>query len=255
MRSARALPFLMFLVAAAVPLSGQLAPAIPYAPKQSDRPEVIAADEPGFQPIFDGKTLAGWEGNTTYWRAESGSIVGEILPSTVIKSNTFIIWRGGTTGDFELKLDYRITEGGNSGILYHVTEGAATSWHVAPEMQVLDNTKHPTRDKRQLAGALYDLYAPPRDVTRGTGQWNTARLIVQGNRVEHWLNGVKLVEYEIGSADWQQRVANSKFQDKPEFARATTGHICLQDHSDRVEYRNIKLRPLRTVGSDRAGGQ
>ena len=75
-------------------------------------------DEPGFQPIFDGKTLAGWEGNPTYWRVEDGALVGEITPATVIKSNTFIIWRGGTPKDFELKLDYRITPGGNSGINY-----------------------------------------------------------------------------------------------------------------------------------------
>jgi hypothetical protein len=79
---------------------------------------VLAGDEPGFQSIFDGKTLAGWEGNPTYWRAENGVLIGEITPSNVIKSNTFIIWRGGTPADFELKLDYRITEAGNSGINY-----------------------------------------------------------------------------------------------------------------------------------------
>ena len=107
--------FLIGLLASATLLSAQTAP---YVPKQSDRPEVLAGDEPGFQAIFDGKSLAGWEGNTTYWRAENGVLVGEITPATVIKSNTFIIWRGGTPGDFELKLDYRITEAGNSGINY-----------------------------------------------------------------------------------------------------------------------------------------
>ena len=109
---------LIVLLAAAVTLSAQ---TTPYVPKQSDRPEVITADEPGFQPIFDGKSLAGWEGNSTYWRVESGVLVGEIVPATVIKSNTFIIWRGGTPADFELKMDYRITEGGNSGINYRST--------------------------------------------------------------------------------------------------------------------------------------
>ena len=98
---------LIAILASATLLSAQTAP---YVPKQSDRPEVLAGDEPGFQPIFDGKSLAGWEGNTTYWRVENGVLVGEITPATVIKSNTFIIWRGGSPADFELKLDYRITE-------------------------------------------------------------------------------------------------------------------------------------------------
>src|SRR4029453_5533063 len=98
---------LIAMLASATLLSAQTAP---YVPKQSDRPEVLAVDEPGFQAIFDGKSLAGWEGNTAYWRAENGVLVGEITPSNVIKSNTFIIWRGGTPADFELKLDYRITE-------------------------------------------------------------------------------------------------------------------------------------------------
>jgi hypothetical protein len=93
-------------------------PAAPYAPKQSDRPAPATGDEPGFQAIFDGKTLTGWEGNPTYWRVENGALVGEITPDTVIKSNTFIIWRGGRPRDFDLKLEYRITAGGNSGINY-----------------------------------------------------------------------------------------------------------------------------------------
>ena len=89
-----------------------------YVPKQSDRPEPITGDEAGFRPIFDGKTLNGWEGDPKYWRVEDGNLVGEITPETIIKSNTFIIWRGGAPKDFELKADYRITSGGNSGINY-----------------------------------------------------------------------------------------------------------------------------------------
>ena len=89
-----------------------------FVPKQSDRPEPLTGDEPGFRPIFDGKTLNGWEGDPKYWRVEDGALVGEITPETMIKSNTFIIWRGGAPKDFELKADYRITSGGNSGINY-----------------------------------------------------------------------------------------------------------------------------------------
>ncbi|MEP6918946.1 MAG: family 16 glycoside hydrolase, partial [Acidobacteriota bacterium] len=99
----------LLLIVSLGSLSAQLTPAPPYVPKQSDRPTAISGDEPGFQPIFDGSTLAGWEGNPTYWRAEGGSLVGEITPSTVIKSNTFIVWKGGRPKDYELKMDNRIT--------------------------------------------------------------------------------------------------------------------------------------------------
>lgn len=212
----------------------------------------------GWRLLFDGKTTDGWRGYNRKDMPPGWKVIDGVLTRTSGGAGG----HGAGGGDdiitvdqfesFELVLDWKIVAGGNSGVLYRVTEGAKTSWHVAPEMQVLDNTKHPTRDKRQLAGALYDLYAPPRDTTRGVGQWNTARLVVQGNHVEHWLNGVKQVEYTIGSPDWQQRVAQSKFKDKPQFAKAAKGHICLQDHSDRVEYRNIKLRVLN--GGSNAGG-
>ncbi len=91
------------------PLAAQQGSDVAYVPKQSDRPEPIEGDEAGFTPIFDGKTLDGWEGDPTNWRVETGSLVGEITPETVVRSNTFIIWRGGRPRDFELKLDYRIT--------------------------------------------------------------------------------------------------------------------------------------------------
>src|SRR5438270_11819740 len=89
-----------------------------FVPKQSDRPQTLDGDEPGFRSIFDGKTLDGWEGDPKYWRVADGVMTGEITPETVIKSNTFIIWRGGEPEDFEVKVDYRITTGGNSGVNY-----------------------------------------------------------------------------------------------------------------------------------------
>jgi hypothetical protein len=113
--------FAVLVVGAASLAAQQQPPATPYAPKQSDRPEALSGDEAGFHPIFDGRTLTGWDGNPTYWRAENGSIVGEITPSTLIRSNTFLVWRGGRPRDFELKLDYRITSEGNSGINYRST--------------------------------------------------------------------------------------------------------------------------------------
>ena len=92
---------------------------------------------------------------------------------------------------------------------------------------------------------MYDLYAPAKDVTKPVGQWNTAKVVADGRRVEHWLNGVRLLAYELGTDDWNKRIAASKFKNMPKFAKAQKGHLCLQDHSDRIEFRNIKVRPLK----------
>src|SRR4051794_34537254 len=106
----------VFASVSSLPSAGQQ--SAPYVPKQSDRPQPLTGDEAGFKSIFDGKTLGGWEGDPKYWRVADGAMTGEITPDTIIKSNTFIIWRGGTPGNFELKVEYRITSGGNSGINY-----------------------------------------------------------------------------------------------------------------------------------------
>jgi hypothetical protein len=119
-------------------------------------------------------------------------------------------------------------------------------------MQVLDNAAYADRDVRQMAGACYDLYAPVKDVSRPRGEWNAARVVADGTHVEHWLNGVKLLEYELSSNDWKARVAESKFKDMEFFREPPArGHICLQDHTSRTEYRNIKLRPLHEAKSAR----
>ena len=121
----------------------------------------MAGDEPGFQPIFDGKTLAGWEGDPTYWRVEDGALVGEITPETVLKSNTFIIWRGGRPKDFELKLDYRITAAGNSGINYRsevvpdpVTPGQQVRACAATSATSTAATATPGTTTRRRAGSF-----------------------------------------------------------------------------------------------------
>ena len=205
----------------------------------------------GWKLLFDGITTDGWRG----YKMDKMPPGWKVIDGAMVKVKPGTGGKGAGGGDdiitveqfdnFELTVQWKIVSNGNSGILYRVTEDAITSWHVAPEMQVLDNTKHPNRKKSQLAGALYDLYAPAKDVTHPVGQWNTAKVVADSNHVEHWLNGVKLLEYELGSDDWNKRVAANKFKDKPKFAKAMKGHICLQDHSDRIEFRNIKIRRLK----------
>lgn len=110
--------------------------------------------------------------------------------------------KGAGGGDDDIvTVEWKIVAGGNSGVLIRVVEQSPTSWHESIEMQVLDNTKWRHRSKKEFAGACYDMCAPAKDVTKPVGEWDKARLLADGNRIEHWLNGEKLLEYQIGSAD------------------------------------------------------
>ena len=229
-------------------------PAPPYVPQQSDRPMPVAVDEPGFQPIFDGKTLAGWEGDPKYWRVEEGTLVGEITPATVVKSNTFIIWRGGRPKDFELKLDYRITPAGNSGINYR---SQAVPDPVSPDNRFalrgyqfdLDGGKRYVGNNYEEKGRLF--VAVRGQVTRvaggrppvvlatigdaaelagvATDDWNAVHLVIRGNTLVHLLNG-RLMSITIDD-------------DVP--SRPVDGLLGVQVHVGppmKVEYRNIRLK-------------
>ncbi len=129
--------------------------------------------------------------------------------------------------------------------MYRVAEAPEleTVWQSGPEYQVLDDARHPDgRRPETSAGACYGLYPAPRGVVRPAGEWNEARIGVQGNHVEHWLNGQRVVSYELRSGDWEERVRRSKFATMPRYGREPRGHIALQDHGDRVAYRNIRIR-------------
>ncbi len=147
--------------------------------------------------------------------------------------------------NFELELEWRIAARGNSGIFYRATEGTNAIYENAAEMQVLDNAGHPDgRLPTTSAGSSFALYAPVRDVSRPAGEWNAARLVVRGAHVEHWLNGTKLLEYELWSPEWKARVAASKFTAWPAYGWNTRGHIGLQDHGDTVAFRHIRIREI-----------
>jgi 3-keto-disaccharide hydrolase len=206
----------------------------------------------GWKLLFDGKTTDGWRG----YQKDSMPPGWKVIDGLLVRVSGGAGGKGAGGGDdivtveqfdnFELALEWKIVDkAGNSGAILRASEDAQTSWHTGPEMQILDNAAYPGRDVRQLAGACYDLYAPPKDVSRPLGEWNAVRVVANGRHVEHWLNGVKLVEYELGSDDWKARVAKSKFKEMKHFLEPPTkGHICLQDHTARIEYRNIKIRPL-----------
>ena len=209
-----------------------------------------AEKKAGWKLLFDGKTTKGWRG----YQMTKMPPGWEVIDGALVRVHGGAGGKGAGGGDdlvttdqfenFDFQIEWKVVPNGNSGVLYHVSEEPVTSWHFAPEVQILDNLAHPTRDKRQLAGACYDLYAPAKDVTKPPGQWNLMRILVKGPHVEHWMNGEKIVEYELWSDDWKQRVANSKHKEHPKFGTFKKGPICLQDHSDRVEFRNVKIRTL-----------
>jgi len=195
-----------------------------------------------WRPLFDGRTTAGWRGfrqpqMPAGWQVVDGALTRIDKATDIVTVDEF--------GDFELILEWKLPANGNSGIFYRVTEDDDVMWHVAPEFQLIDNAynKEPLKPV-QLAGANYDLDPPSRDVTRPVGSWNEARVIARGAHVEHWLNGVKVVDYELWTRDWERRVRVSKFAPYPQYARARRGHIGLQDHDDRIAFRNIKIRDL-----------
>jgi hypothetical protein len=196
----------------------------------------------GWHLLFDGESTAGWRGYgkdafPDGWQVVDGCLVRVGAGGDIITEAEF--------DDFELKLDWRISAGGNSGIFFRVDEVKGPAYATGPEMQVLDNVEHANGlDPKTSAGADYALHAPERDVTQPIGLFNAVRIVAKGPHVEYWLNGEKIVSYEIGSEDWQQRVADSKFSKMPHFGQAAKGHIVLQDHGDKVWYRNIKIRPL-----------
>jgi len=147
--------------------------------------------------------------------------------------------------DFELNLEWKISKDGNSGILYRVRTGDDAPYYSGPEYQVLDNDGHQDgKNMSTSSGALYALYAPEEDFTKPVGQWNQARIVVKDNHVEHWLNGHRTAEAHLGSDEWNERVANSKFKDWEQFGKTAEGHIALQDHGNPVWYRNISVRSL-----------
>lgn len=180
--------------------------------------------------------------------------VGEsvLRPQWVLEDGVLSLAEGGggdvtnaqLYGDFTLEFEWRVAPGGNSGVMYRVDPGhPGAPYETGPEYQVLDNARHADgASPLTSAGAVYGLYSTDPGAARPAGQWNTARIDVRGDAVEHWLNGQRVAAYQLGSEDFGRRVAAGKFGDWPGFGRAQRGLIVLQDHGDAVSYRNMRLR-------------
>jgi hypothetical protein len=215
----------------------------------SARAQSIAASGASWTSLFDGKTTDGWRGfkkpgfPTQGWVVEDGCLKhlkrgggGDII--TVKKY-----------ADFELEWEWRVGRGANSGIKYFIIEERGEA--IGHEYQILDDTEQlaAKRINKGSTASFYDVFPPKNPALRPSGQFNHARILVQGKRVEHWLNGVKVLEYELESEALKAAIAASKFRSVPGFGTKLAGHILLQDHGGEVWFRNIRLRELACPGS------
>ncbi len=227
-------------------------------PQYNYVPNILSEKEikEGWKLLWDGKTTEGWHGAKIDKFPENGwELKDGILK--VMKSGGAESRNGGDIitskkyKNFELRAEFLITEGANSGIKYFVDpdlnkgEGSA----IGCEYQILDDEKHPdaklgVAGNRTCAG-LYDLIAPINKRFNGIGIWNNAKIVVNGNHVEHWLNGFKTVEYKRSNQMWRALVSNSKYKVWPNFGEGSEGHILLQDHGDEVWFRSIKIKELK----------
>lgn len=198
----------------------------------------------GWRPLFDGRSLAGWrvyksQSQPAGWVVQDSVLMKTKATDDIISVEQF--------GDFELALDWKVSRGGNAGLFYRSTEEYVKVYWSATEYQLLDDPNaRDGQNRLTSAGAAYGLYPAPADVVKPAGEWNSTRIVAKGAHVEHWLNGTKLLEYELWSPDWEAKVKASKFAVWPNYGRAKRGHIAFQgDHGGELSLRNIRIRELK----------
>ncbi len=203
----------------------------------------------------DGWTLL-FDGSAASARAGFREYKGKEFPSKgwAVRDGALVHAKGGDGGDlvtvgqygdFEFACQWRITSGGNSGIMYRVTEDHGAPYETGPEMQILDDEVHADKAKgKTRAGAMYDLFACSADTGRPAGEWNSVLIVVKGTHHQYWLNGVKVVDVDSTSEDYKKALAESKWKTVPDFNTRSKGHIDLQNHGDEVWFRDLRVRPL-----------
>ena len=197
----------------------------------------------GWRLLFDGTNMDSWRGYKAAeipsgWHVANGELTKDRPVEDIVSKDEF--------GDFELQIDWKISEAGNSGIFYRGSEEFEKIYWTGPEYQLLDDIKAADNKTRlTCAGAAYGLYPSPAGHLNPVGQWNATRIVAKGPHIEHWLNGFKLLEYEMWSPDWEARMKASKFAAWPKYGRLRSGHLAMQgDHAGSLSFRNIKIRAL-----------
>jgi len=225
------------------------------ASKVAENTEVKSSDkeQKEWQELFNGDNLEGWKAYnkdsiSSQWKVENGAIA--FTPSEGERSSTENIISEEKFENFELSLEWKIAEGGNSGVMWAVQEDEKYNepYLTGPEIQVLDNERHPDAKNglNRTAGALYDMVPPSEDVTKPAGEWNKKVIHIDHKENIGWvkLNGTKVVEFPVHGEKWKEMVSKSKFSEWESFGTNRTGHIALQDHGNKVWYKNIKIKQL-----------
>ena len=226
------------------------------APVQNSVPDTTASSTTGATAVSAAQRAAGWRAlfdgtSTSAWRGYKSQTfpAGWKIVDGVLTKNGAVedIQSRDQFGNFQLAFDWKLSPGGNAGIFYRGTEEYDHIYWSAPEYQLLDDAGHPDGKSRLTsAGADYGLYPSPAGVVKPADQWNSTLIVVNGNTVQHWLNGQKLLEYEIGSPDWEAKVKASKFVAYPNYGRAKQGYIAIQgDHDGMLSIRNVRIREIK----------
>lgn len=219
-----------------------------FQPVQSDNTLTTAEIKDGWKLLFDGTTMNGWRSyrnkTTTSWEVSQGQLHARANITGLTDKRSDII----TTdqyGDFELSIDWKISHEGNSGILYHVTEEFEGSYKSGPEYQLIDDEGFPEHlEDWQKTAADYAMHPTTSRPTNPAGEYNHSRIIFKAGHVEHWLNGIKVVEFQAWTPEWFALKAKGKWKDVPGYGMAKKGFIALQDHGSEVWFRNIKIKAL-----------
>jgi hypothetical protein len=205
-----------------------------------------------YVPLLESKDLSSFRGYKTEAIGEGWSVKGKTLYFDGTKGAGDIITKK-KYSDFEMQFDWKISAGGNSGVMYRVGLGDEAPYKTGIEFQVLDDSKHADGKKKETsAGAIYALFAPKEYKKKAVGGWNKSRIVVKGSKITHFLNGAKIVEADMSSDEWQSKVSESKFKDWEKFGKEKSGHIAFQDHGNKVWFRNIKIKE--TDGEAMAAG-
>ncbi|GAC1423729.1 MAG: DUF1080 domain-containing protein [Flavisolibacter sp.] len=218
-----------------------------YAQNKTGHENSLSKNEKvqGWKLLFDGKTKQGWrnyqnkagdswvaENNTLHCRGKEQKIRNNLITQKQYEN-------------FDLSLDWKIAPQGNSGVLYMVTEQYKEPYLSGPEYQLLDDKNFPEKlENWQLTGANYAMNPPLSDATKPAGSWNHTRIMVNNGHVEHWLNGVKVVAYDLWTEEWKNNKSKGKWKDAEGYGMSKKGHICLQDHGSEIWFKNIKIKEL-----------
>lgn len=203
--------------------------------------------EQGWILLFDGKTTDSWRpykiNSTDGWEIVDGTIhnkdkaTGVQHPADLITKDEY--------GDFEFVFDWKIGKAANSGVMYRVVEGKGATYETGPEYQLIDDNGYPHRlEASQYSGSDYAMHPPSKQTAKPAGEWNTTKIVVHGAHVEHWLNGEKVVDFELWTPEWQALKEKSKWKDAKDYGMAKKGHLALQDHGGGIWFKNLKVRKL-----------